>query len=300
MIYTVTFNPALDYTIWAGDIADGGVIRMQRQKIFCGGKGINVSFILKELGFDSIALGFVAGFTGDEVMRQIDEAGISSGFIRLKEGYTRINVKIKSNPEVDLNDNGPNIDEESLNMLKDKLDTLDNGDSLVLAGSIPKSMPDDIYEQIMAHLNDKDIRIVVDATGDLLFNVLKYKPFLIKPNNFELEEIVGRKLENDNELAEAARELQKQGARNVLVSLGGDGALLVDETGEVHRIGVAPCEMVNSVGAGDSMVAGFLAGYLKNNDYEYALKLGTAAGGATANSEGLGKLDKIEQLLELL
>lgn len=300
MIYTVTFNPALDYTIWAGDIAGGGVIRMQKQKIFCGGKGINVSFILKELGLSSIALGFVAGFTGDEVMRQIDEAGISSGFIRLKEGYTRINVKIKANPEVDLNDNGPDIDDEALSMLMDKLDALTDGDCLVLAGSIPKSMPDDIYEQIMSRLSNKKIHIVVDATGDLLSNVLKYKPFLIKPNNFELEEIVGRKLSNDEEIANAAAELQKMGARNVLVSLGGDGALLVDENSKVSRIGVAPCEMVNSVGAGDSMVAGFLAGYLKSGDYEYALKLGTASGGATANSEGLGKREKIEQLLKCL
>ena len=300
MIYTVTFNPALDYTIWAGDISDGGVIRMTRQKIFCGGKGINVSLILKELGLESIALGFVAGFTGDEIMRQIDEAGVNSGFIRLKDGYTRINVKIKANPEVDLNAPGPDIDDEALEMLFDKLDTLEDEDSLVLAGSIPKSMPDDIYEQIMERLSDRKINIVVDATGSLLSNVLKYHPFLIKPNNFELEEIVGRKLPDDQALAEAAKELQSMGAKNVLVSLGGDGALLLDETGEVSRIGVAPCPMVNSVGAGDSMVAGFLAGYLQSNDYKYALKLGTVCGGATANSEGLAKRKRIEELLKLL
>ncbi len=300
MIYTVTFNPALDYTIWAGDISDGGVIRMNRQKIFCGGKGINVSLILKELGLESIALGFVAGFTGDEIMRQIDEAGVNSGFIRLKDGYTRINVKIKANPEVDLNAPGPDIDDEALEMLYDKLDTLEDGDSLVLAGSIPKSMPDDIYEQIMDRLSNRQINIVVDATGSLLSNVLKYRPFLIKPNNFELEEIVGRKLPDDQALADAARELQNCGARNVLISLGGDGALLLDENGMVSRIGVAPCPMVNSVGAGDSMVAGFLAGYLQSGDYKYALKLGTACGGATANSEGLAKKERIEELLKLL
>lgn len=300
MIYTVTFNPALDYTLWADGISKGGVIRMEKQEIFCGGKGINVSLVLKELGFESIALGFVAGFTGQEVLRRLDEVGIQSDFICLKNGYTRINVKIKSEPEVDLNAAGPDIDGESLKCLFEQLCAMKDGDCLVLAGSIPKTLPDNIYEQIMEKLSGKDIKIIVDATGKLLGNVLKYRPFLIKPNNFELEELVGRKLPDDQAIAEAAMELQQKGAVNVLVSLGGDGALLVDEYGKVSRIGVAPCEMVNSVGAGDSMVAGFLAGYLKTGDYAYALKLGTASGGATANSEGLAKRERIESLLNLI
>lgn len=300
MIYTVTFNPALDYTIWVDDMLPGSVNRISREELFCGGKGINVSIMLRELELESTALGFVAGFTGDELQRRLNSDGVNTDFIRLEKGNTRINVKIKGGEETDLNATGPDIDEQSIAKLFKKLDDLKQGDVLVLAGSIPNTMPEDIYERIMAHLDGKNILITVDATGELLKNVLKYHPFLIKPNNFELEEIVGRGLTDEHSIIEAAKELKAMGAVNVLVSMASEGAILVDQNGVSRKLGVAPCKAVNSVGAGDSMVAGFLAGYIKTGDYEYALRLGTAAGGATASSEGLGTSKHIKELLELL
>ena len=300
MIYTVTFNPALDYTVWTENLKSGAVNRITHQELFCGGKGINVSLVLKELNVESTALGFIAGFTGAELERRLNADGIKTDFIELSDGITRINVKVKGNAETDLNAAGPDIDAKSVNQLFSKLDMLKSGDILVLAGSVPKSMPDDIYSRILEHTYGRGVMTVVDATGGLLKKVLKFKPFLIKPNNFELEEIVGRKLSDEKSITEAAVELQKLGAVNVLVSMAKYGAILVDEDGVSRKIGTALCKAVNSVGAGDSMVAGFIAGYIKSGDYGYALKLGTAAGGATASSEGLGKAAEIEKLFKLL
>ena len=297
MIYTVTFNPAIDYVMNVPGLVPGEVNRSKEEYVFFGGKGINVSLVLRELGRDSTALGFIAGFTGDAIRRGVEDAGVKSDFIRLENGLSRINVKIKASTETDLNGKGPDISEKDLQSLFEKLDTLKDGDILVLAGSIPPDLPENIYETILARLSDKNITFVVDATGDLLKNVLVYKPFLIKPNHHELGEIFGKALKNTDEIAHYAKEMQKMGARNVLVSMAANGALLVDETGRVHIIGTAKGKAVNSVGAGDSMVAGFLAGYLEKNDYSYALALGSAAGSATAFSEGLANKELIFQLL---
>lgn len=297
MIYTVTFNPAIDYVMNVPGLVPGEVNRSKEEYVFFGGKGINVSLVLRELGRDSTALGFIAGFTGDAIRRGVEDAGVKSDFIRLENGLSRINVKIKASTETDLNGKGPDISEKDLQSLFEKLDTLKNGDILVLAGSIPPDLPENIYETILARLSDKNITFVVDATGDLLKNVLVYKPFLIKPNHHELGEIFGKTLKNTDEIAHYAKEMQKMGARNVLVSMAANGALLVDETDRVHIIGTAKGKAVNSVGAGDSMVAGFLAGYLERNDYSYALALGSAAGSATAFSEGLANKELVFRLL---
>ena len=297
MIYTVTFNPAIDYVMNVPGLVPGEVNRSKEEYVFFGGKGINVSLVLRELGRDSTALGFIAGFTGDAIRRGVEDAGVKSDFIRLENGLSRINVKIKASTETDLNGKGPDISEKDLQSLFEKLDTLKDGDILVLAGSIPPDLPENIYETILARLSDKNITFVVDATGDLLKNVLVYKPFLIKPNHHELGEIFGKTLKNTDEIAHYAKEMQKMGARNVLVSMAANGALLVDETGRVHIIGTAKGKAVNSVGAGDSMVAGFLAGYLEKNDYSYALALGSAAGSATAFSEGLANKELVFRLL---
>lgn len=297
MIYTVTFNPAIDYVMNVPGLVPGEVNRSKEEYVFFGGKGINVSLVLRELGRDSTALGFIAGFTGDAIRRGVEDAGVKSDFIRLENGLSRINVKIKASTETDLNGKGPDISEKDLQSLFEKLDTLKDGDILVLAGSIPPDLPENIYETILARLSDKSITFVVDATGDLLKNVLVYKPFLIKPNHHELGEIFGKTLKNTDEIAHYAKKMQKMGARNVLVSMAANGALLVDETDRVHIIGTAKGKAVNSVGAGDSMVAGFLAGYLEKNDYSYALALGSAAGSATAFSEGLANKELIFRLL---
>ena len=300
MIYTVTFNPALDYVVRVQDFTPGAVNRTCSEHIFYGGKGIDVSAVLATLGFESTALGFIAGFTGDEIERGVKTLGFQSDFIRVKEGMSRINVKLKSNEESEINGMGPRITAEDVKGLFDKLEQLKEGDVLVLSGSIPASMDDRIYETIMAKLSGRGIRVVVDAEKGLLLNVLKYHPFLIKPNNHELGQMFGRVLKTEEEIAEHARRLQDMGAGNVLISMAGDGALLVAETGELYRLGVARGTVKNSVGAGDSMVAGFLAGFLQNGDYEHALKLGTAAGGATAFSDGLGVKSEIMKLYETL
>lgn len=299
MIYTVTFNPAIDYVIHIEEIRLGSINRMESEKLYFGGKGINVSIVLKELGIESKALGFLAGFTGDAIEKGLSDMGIDTDFIHLKNGTSRINVKIKSREETELNGQGPFIDEESLEKLFKKLDAIKEGDILILAGSIPNTLPLDMYQRIIERTLDKKIRIVVDATKELLLNVLQYKPFLVKPNKFELEDLFQTKIKTEEEVEEYARKLQKMGAKNVLVSMAGEGAMLIDEFGEKHRCGVCKGVVKNSVGAGDSMVAGFVAGILKG-DYEYALKLGTAAGGATAFSEGLATGEKMEELLKIL
>lgn len=299
MIYTVTFNPAIDYIVHTGTMQVGQVNRSQGEELYFGGKGINVSSVLHELGLPSKALGFVAGFTGAAIEAGIQEQGIATDFVHLDSGFSRINVKIKSGEETELNGQGPNISEAAVAELFEKLNQLQDGDVLILAGSIPNTMPADSYEKILAHLSDKNIKVVVDATKDLLLKVLPYHPFLIKPNNHELGELFGVTLHSIEEIATYAKKLQEMGAQNVLISMAGDGALLIDETGKQHVCGVCKGTVKNSVGAGDSMVAGFVAGSMQG-DYEAALKLGTAAGGATAFSEGLAQRAEIERLLQQL
>lgn len=299
MVYTVTFNPAIDYVVHTGEMKLGATNRSEREEMYFGGKGINVSIVLRELGIDSKAFGFTAGFTGEAIEKGLADVGIDTDFVRLEKGNSRINVKIKASEETELNGQGPDIDDKAISALFEKLDKLSDGDTLVLAGSIPSSLPADIYERILERLSGRNIRAVVDATKDLLLNVLKYKPFLIKPNNHELGEMFGVTLNSDEEIETYARKLQEMGAVNVLVSMAGDGAILIDEYGKMHRCGVCKGVVKNSVGAGDSMVAGFIAGVL-NGDYEYALKLGTAAGGATAFSDGLATKEEIIELVKTL
>lgn len=298
MIYTVTFNPALDYVVKVDHFTLGEINRTSEEHIFYGGKGLNVSAILANLGFETTALGFVAGFTGDEIERGAKTLGFHSEFIHVKKGMSRINVKLKSAEETELNGMGPEITNADVELLFGQLDRIQDGDVLVLSGSIPKTISDDIYERIMERLQNKGVRIAVDATKDLLMNVLKYRPFLIKPNNHELGEMFGVELHGDEEVIRYAKKLQELGAKNVLVSMAGDGAVLVTGAGDVHKIGVPKGTVKNSVGAGDSMVAGFLAGYLDTGDYGYALRLGTAAGSATAFSDGIGEKDLIMDLLK--
>lgn len=299
MVYTVTFNPAIDYVVHADDLVIGATNRSEREEMYFGGKGINVSIVLKELGISSVALGFLAGFTGEAIERGLADMGIATDFVHLKNGNSRINVKIKSTQETELNGQGPDIDSDALETLFEKLDALTDGDTLILAGSIPASLPPDIYQKILKHISGKKIKTVVDATGELLLNVLQYNPFLVKPNNHELGEMFQVELKNDEEIEKYARKLKEFGAVNVLISMAGDGAMLIDEQDKMHRCGVCKGTVRNSVGAGDSMVAGFIAGTLKG-DYEYALKLGTASGGATAFSDGLATKETIDELLKTL
>lgn len=299
MVYTVTFNPAIDYVIRLGELKTGSINRTEHEQMFCGGKGINVSIVLNELGVKSKALGFIAGFTGRAIEESVRSKGIETDLIELPEGCSRINVKIKSGEETDINGNGPDIPQSAVDKLYEKLDALEDGDVLVLAGSIPNSLPSDIYEKILARLSGKKIKTVVDATKDLLLNVLKYKPFLIKPNREELEEMFGTELKNTDDVVRYARRLKEMGAVNVLVSMAGDGAILLDENGTLCECAACRGTVKNSVGAGDSMVAGFIAGST-GGDCRYALRLGTAAGGATAFSDGLAKREDIFRLLEQL
>lgn len=300
MVYTVTLNPALDYVIHIEDFQTGEINRTQREEIQFGGKGINVSTVLTRLGVENTALGFLAGFTGQVLAEGLRKNGIQTDFIWLTEGLTRINVKIKAGEETELNGRGPVIPSAALDELFQKLDRLQSGDVLDLSGSIPASLPDDIYQQILRQLEGRGILTVVDAAGELLCAALSYRPFLIKPNHHELGEIFGQTPVTDQELTACAKKLQKQGARNVLVSMAGEGSLLLDETGACHRLGVPRGTVRNSVGAGDSMVAGFLAGWLKTGDYETAHRMGAAAGSATAFSDGLATEAKVLALLDVL
>lgn len=297
MIYTVTFNPAIDYVVELVSFNIGEVNRTTREYMNLGGKGVNVSRVLTNLEIPNTSLGFIAGFTGEALRTGLAEMGVKTDFIKLKEGNTRINVNIKGISETDINARGPEISDEAIEELFEKLNILKEGDILVLAGSIPASLPSDMYERVMSKLYGKGIKFVVDATKDLLLKSLKYEPFLIKPNNHELGEIFGIQLKNDDEIIYYARELKKKGAKNVLVSMAGDGAVLVDENNIAHKIGTPKGKVVNSVGAGDSMVAGFLAGYLEKGDYQYALRMGTASGSASAFSEGLATKQEVMDLL---
>ena len=298
MIYTVTLNPSIDYIVRLDSLVPGITNRTTAEEYYYGGKGINVSCVLAELDLESTAFGFVAGFTGDAIEKGIRNDRIITDFIKLESGISRINIKIKAGVETEINCQGPHISEGELERLFSKIDRISDGDTIVIAGNIPNTMPDDVYERILERIKGKDVRIVVDATKKLLLNALKYKPFLIKPNNHELSEITGVRLTNDKEIAAAAHMMQDKGARNVLVSMAGDGALLLDEHGTVYRIGCPRGKVVNSVGAGDSMVAGFVAGYQQSGgNYEAALRLGTACGSATAFSLGLATKADIDALL---
>ena len=297
MIYTVTFNPALDYVVWMDQLCPGQINRTASEEIQCGGKGINVSTVLTALGVENIALGFLAGFTGRALEEGLRSQGIRTDFIWLPEGLTRINVKVKGGAETEINGQGPAVGPVALRALQDKLNRLEAGDFLVISGSVPAALSHDVYEQILARLEDRGIQFVVDTTRDLLCSALPYHPFLIKPNSLELGELFGRTLENDEDIRACAMELQAKGARNVLVSMAGNGSLLLDERGGCHRLGVPKGTVRNSVGAGDSMVAGFLAGWLETGDYAYAQRLGAAAGSATAFSEGLATKEQVMALL---
>jgi 1-phosphofructokinase len=297
MIYTVTFNPSLDYIVTVRNFTTGVVNRTCSEAIYPGGKGINVSMVLQNLGFSSTALGFLAGFTGDEIIRLLEEKGVRTDFIHVEKGTSRINVKLRSDQETEINGQGPVIASEDIRTLYGKLDALQEGDVLVLAGSIPDVMPGSMYMDIMEYLKEKKIRIVVDATRDLLVNVLPYGPFLIKPNNHELGEIFGVELTEKDEVIRYAKKLQEKGARNVLVSMAGAGAVLITENGQEFRSEAPKGTVVNSVGAGDSMVAGFLAGYLSTGDYREAFMQGVCTGSASAFSEELATREEVEALL---
>lgn len=297
MIYTVTLNPAIDYVIMLDNLKIGSVNRIVSENVYPGGKGINVSGVLKELGYESTTLGFISGFSGAFIKDSLDKKGLETDFIDLENGFTRINVKIKSNEETEINGQGPHINDEKLKQLYEKIDKLNEGDILILSGSIPKTLDEKLYENIMKRLENKHVKVVVDATKDLLLNVLKHKPFLIKPNNYELEEMFNVKLKSNEDVALFARKLKEMGAKNVLVSMGKDGAILVNEENRVFISNVAKGKVINSAGAGDSMVAGFICGYISTNSYEEALKLGTACGSATAFSSDLAKREFIESLL---
>lgn len=299
MIYTVTFNPAIDYVVGLDNVAAGEINRAKSERIFFGGKGINVSLVLAELGIKSVALGFAAGFTGRAIEDGVRARGVETDFIFTESGFSRINVKIKAEKETEINGRGPEISESAAARLYDKLGALKDGDILVLAGSIPNSLPADTYEKIMRRVADRNVRVVVDAAGKLLLNTLKYKPFLIKPNDRELGEMFGKELSAPEEIIGHAYKLREMGAENVLVSMAGDGAVLIDGSGELHRCAACRGQVRNSVGAGDSMVAGFIAG-IADGDHEYALRLGTACGGATAFSDGLAEKDEIYGLLKRL
>lgn len=297
MIYTVTFNPSLDYIVSVQNFHVGIVNRTMKEILYPGGKGINVSIVLKNLGFDNTALGFIAGFTGEEVKKRLKDHGIHTDFITLKEGLSRINVKLRSDEESEINGQGPVIESQDIEALYDKLDKLKDEDILVLAGSIPTSISDEIYMTIMKKLEHKKIRIVVDATKDLLMNVLKYHPFLIKPNKHELSEIFGVTLNDPQDIMKYAKKLKEMGAQNVLVSMAGDGAILVTEQGDTYCCEAPKGKVKNSVGAGDSMVAGFIAGYLDHKDYKEAFKMGVSTGSASAFSEELATKEEVIKIL---
>ena len=300
MIYTVTFNPSLDYIVEVKDLQIGATNRTSYEQILPGGKGINVSFILRNLGIDNTALGFLAGFVGDEIQRRIEQEGIKAEFLRLNSCTSRINVKLRNIDGMEINGMGPEISGELVEQLLKKIDTLQKDDLLVLAGSIPNSMPDSIYMDIMARIEQKGIKVVVDATRDLLINVLKYHPFLIKPNHHELGEIFGVTLKTREEIIPYAKKLQEKGAQNVLVSMGGEGAVLLDENGIVYSSEAPDGVVVNAVGAGDSMVAGFLAGWIQAGNYEKAFRMGLAAGSASAFSERLATKEEIESVYHII
>ena len=296
MIYTVTFNPSLDYIVTVKEFQVGMTNRTESEKLLPGGKGINISIVLKNLGIENTALGFVAGFTGTEIARKVDELGVHAEFMQIPQGISRINLKLQSIDGTEINGAGPDISKQQVEELLERLDNLQAGDILCLAGSIPKSMPSDIYQKILIRLQDKGILTVVDATKELLSKVLQYRPVLIKPNNYELGELFGVNLQTRQEVVGYAKKLQDMGARNVLVSMAGEGAVLLAENGQVYSAPAPKGELVNGVGAGDSMVAGFVAGWLETKDYGQAFRMGLAAGSASAFSKQLATKEQVMEL----
>lgn len=297
MIYTITFNPALDCTFYSNSITLGTLNRISHSQVVAGGKGINVSRVLSNMGVENTALGFIGGFTGNEIERQLNEAKCNTDFVTVKNGDSRINVKINADTKTELNAEGPDITPDELAEFMYKLDNVCDGDYIVLSGSIAKGLSPMVYSQILDHLHSKNVNVVVDASGELLKQCLEYQPFLVKPNRYELGELFEVELESDNDIIKYASFLQDVGARNVLVSMDKDGALLLDETGNVHRLPAPEISYVNSVGSGDSMVAGFIASYSKDEDYTTALKYAVACGSATTSMEGLATLEAIEMFL---
>ena len=298
MIYTVTFNPSLDYIVSVENFQLGLTNRTSSELMLPGGKGVNVSTVLMNLGIENTALGFAAGFVGDEIVRQMEEMGVQNGFIRIEEGVSRINLKLKSIDGTEINGQGPVISPKHVEELMKRLDRLGEGDVLFLSGSIPASMPDDAYQKIMERLDGRGVQIIVDATKDLLMKVLEYHPFLIKPNNHELGEIFDVELRTREEVIPYATKLQEKGAVNVLVSMAGEGAVFIDANGDVHMAPAPRGTLVNGVGAGDSMVAGFMAGWLEKQDYEHAFCMGVSAGSASAFSEHLATKAEIETVYQ--
>ena len=298
MIYTITFNPALDYISKVDNFEVGKINRTKTEKILPGGKGLNVSIVLKNLGLESTALGFIGGFTGEELQKRIEAQGIKTDFIKVKNGITRINVKISSDKETALNGNGPEISEEDIQELLEKIENIKEEDIVILAGNVPKGINNNIYEIICVNLERNGVTFIVDATKELLINVLKYKPFLIKPNREELEETFKVKINTKEDIITYAKKMQIMGAQNVLVSLGGDGAILVTSDNQVLQSNAPKGKVLNTVGAGDSMVAGFLAGYIERKNYEFALKMGISSGSASAFSMDLATKKDVERLLE--
>ena len=296
LIYTVTFNPSLDYFVDVKDFRLGMTNRTSFEQMIAGGKGINVSIVLKNLGIDSTALGFIAGFTGEEIRRQVESSGIRAEFISIPEGISRINLKVRTIDGMEINGMGPTIGQAQLNALYEKLDTLTDTDILILAGSIPASMPASIYSDIMARLSDRGITFVVDAAKQLLLNVLKHRPFLIKPNSHELGELFGVELTTRESVVPYARKLQELGARNVLVSMSGQGAVLAAEDGSIHLSPAPGGKLIHAVGAGDSMVAGFLTGWLEQHDYGHAFRMGLSAGSASAFSHTFATRKEVETI----
>lgn len=299
MIYTVTLNPSIDYVVNMEQLVEGMVNRVSAEHFYAGGKGINVSQILNQHGISNRALGFISGFTGNFIEGSLKEKGIDTDFIRLSGGYSRINMKIKTmTDETEINGMGPHIPKTEIDKLYRQLDLLTADDTLVLAGSIPATLPDDFYEKMMEHVQDRGVKVVVDATKNLLLNVLTYRPFLIKPNHHEIAEMFGVTISTTEDLLQYGKRLKDMGARNVLISMGGDGAILLAENGEVYRSNVPKGVVKNSVGAGDSMVAGFIAGYEKTQCYEQALRLGAASGSATAFSSDVATAEEILALVK--
>lgn len=300
MVYTVTLNPALDYIMQVKKLRFDDINRSYFEDLHYGGKGINVSVVLKRLGIANKAMGFIAGFTGDHLEEMLISEGIDCDFLRLEKGDTRINVKIKSETELDINARGPQIEPEDIENLISGLNKIQPGDYLVLAGSIPENLPDDIYERMLSELDGRGVNFVVDTTGDLLLRVLKYKPFLIKPNHHELGDLFGVKVQSDEDVVLYAKKLQELGAKNVLVSRGSKGATLLDENGKVTNIGIIEGKIVSTVGSGDSMVAGFIAGYSDTGDFSHALRLGAACGNATAFCNTLAEASGIQSAYKKL
>ena len=298
MIYTLTVNPSLDYIVDVEHFKTGEVNRTKGEKIYPGGKGINVSIVLQNLGIENKALGFTAGFTGSEIERLLVQKGVNTDFLHIKNGLSRINVKLRSDEESEINGSGPKIGKDDIDALFAKLEKLSEGDTLVLAGSIPSSLPQTFYSDIMAHLKPKNVRFVVDATNDLLKKSLDYNPFLVKPNNHELGEIFGVKLETREDVIPYALKFREMGAQNVLVSMAGKGAVLASADGKVYEHDAPKCTLVNSVGAGDSMVAGFITGFINTASYEEALKMGLCAGTASASLEELATKEDVEKILK--